>query len=464
MPDIHFPRNSVSGNSLKNSLITGTLLLTLAGVLTRIIGFFYRIFLSRLIGAEGLGIYQLLSPVMALGFAVTAAGIQTAISRFVSSELAQNNPAGARLYFRIGLFLSLLLSAATGFVIWKYADFIGVSMLGDVRCIPLLKIISLSFVPCCIHACINGYYYGRKKAVIPAISQILEQVIRVAGVWLVADIQMQRGQLVTPQIAVWGILFGELASSLYSVTMVCFFSERMENKKTVPNPSVPPSSIRLTKIAKDLCSMAVPLTCSRILLSLCQSAEALLIPIKLRDFGYANSDALSVYGILTGMVFSTIMFPCVLSNSLSVMLLPAIAEANSRKQYNLVQKAIRRTTQLCVILGLVCTSGFLLCGNWIGIHLFHNTLAGIYVRTLSWICPFLFLASTLCSILHGLGKATLTMLINLAGAAIRIIFVFAGIPRIGLSAYLWGMLASQILICALAFFCLHHAPEYVSEK
>ena len=100
MPDIHFPRNSVSGNSLKNSLITGTLLLTLAGVLTRIIGFFYRIFLSRLIGAEGLGIYQLLSPVMALGFAVTAAGIQTAISRFVSSELAQNNPAGARLYFR----------------------------------------------------------------------------------------------------------------------------------------------------------------------------------------------------------------------------------------------------------------------------------------------------------------------------------------------------------------------------
>ena len=464
MPDIHFPRNSVSGNSLKNSLITGTLLLTLAGVLTRIIGFFYRIFLSRLIGAEGLGIYQLLSPVMALGSATTAAGIQTAISRFVSSELAQNNPAGARLYFRIGLFLSLLLSAATGFVIWKYADFIGVSMLGDVRCIPLLKIISLSFVPCCIHACINGYYYGRKRAVIPAISQILEQVIRVAGVWLVADIQMQRGQLVTPQIAVWGILFGELASSLYSVTMICFFSERTENKKTVPNPSVPPSSIRLTKIAKDLCSMAVPLTCSRILLSLCQSAEALLIPIKLRDFGYTNSDALSVYGILTGMVFSTIMFPCVLSNSLSVMLLPAIAEANSRKQYNLVQKAIRRTTQLCVILGLVCTSGFLLCGNWIGIHLFHNTLAGIYVRTLSWICPFLFLASTLCSILHGLGKATLTMLINLAGAAIRIIFVVAGIPRIGLSAYLWGMLASQILICALAFFCLHHAPEYVPEK
>lgn len=214
MPDIHFPRNSVSGNSLKNSLITGTLLLTLAGVLTRIIGFFYRIFLSRLIGAEGLGIYQLLSPVMTLGFAVTAAGIQTAISRFVSSELAQNNPAGARLYFRIGLLLSLFLSAATGFVIWKYADFIGVSMLGDVRCIPLLKIISLSFVPCCIHACINGCYYGQKKTGVPALTQLTEQIARVGTVWLLYQIHMREQTAVPLSVTMWGAVMGEVASTL----------------------------------------------------------------------------------------------------------------------------------------------------------------------------------------------------------------------------------------------------------
>lgn len=318
-------------NPMKQNFISGTLLLTLTGILSRIIGFYYKIFLSRRIGAEGLGIYQLIFPVFALIISVSAAGIQTAISRYCAQCRQKRQ---ARAYLSVGLSGSLLLSASCVWIIWHYAPQIGLSLLEDVRTVPLLRIMTLSLPFACIHACINGYYYGRKKAVIPAISQILEQVIRVAGVWLVADIQMQRGQLVTPQIAVWGILFGELASSLYSVTMVCFFSERTENKKTVPNPSVPPSSIRLTKIAKDLCSMAVPLTCSRILLSLCQSAEALLIPIKLRDFGYANSDALSVYGILTGMVFSTIMFPCVLSNSLSVMLLPAIAEANSRKQYN----------------------------------------------------------------------------------------------------------------------------------
>lgn len=440
-------------NPLKHNLISGTLLLTLTGILSRIIGFYYKIFLSRTIGAEGLGIYQLIFPVFALIISVSAAGIQTAISRYCAQCRQKRQ---ARAYLGVGLSASLLLSAGCIWIVWHYAPQIGLSLLEDTRTVPLLRIMTISLPFACIHSCINGYYYGRKKAAIPAISQILEQVIRVAGVWLVADIQLQQGQHATPQIAVWGILFGELAAALYSVTMLCFVSERMERKKTAPHTEVPSSSIRLAKIGKDLCSMAVPLTCNRILLSLCQSVEALLIPIKLRDFGYTNSDALSVYGILTGMVFSTILFPCVLSNSLSVMLLPAIAEANSQNRKDLVRKAIQKTTQLCVILGLLCTFGFLLCGNWIGIHLFHNTLAGIYVRTLSWICPFLFLASTLCSILHGLGRATLTMLINLAGAAIRIVFIFAGIPLIGLSAYLWGMLVSQILISALAFFSLHH--------
>ena len=70
----------------KNPLITGTIILTLTGFASRFIGFFYRIFLSRVFGAEGMGIYQLTSPVLALTFSLTAAGMQTAISKFVARE------------------------------------------------------------------------------------------------------------------------------------------------------------------------------------------------------------------------------------------------------------------------------------------------------------------------------------------------------------------------------------------
>lgn len=435
-------------NTLKNKLISGTLLLTLTGIISRIIGFYYKIFLSRSIGAEGLGIYQLIFPVFALIISISAAGIQTALSRYCAQCETDRE---ARTYLLVGLTGSLSLSGCCILIIQTYALPIGLTLLEDVRTVTLLRLMTWSLPFACIHACINGYYYGKKKAAIPAISQILEQIVRVTGVWIFLDILAKQGLTPTPKVAVCGILFGELAGALYSLAAL-FFSQ--PTKKTVQKFSAPPASVRISKIAVNLCSMAVPLTCNRILLSICQSTEAILIPMKLRDFGYTNSDALSVYGILTGMVFSTIMFPCVLSNSLSVMLLPAISEANSRHRQDLVKKAVRKTTQLCVILGLLCTLGFLLCGNWIGIHLFHNALASIYIRTLSWICPFLFLASTLCSILHGLGKATITMLINLLGAILRIGFIFVGIPRVGLSAYLWGMLASQILISVLALISL----------
>lgn len=124
--------------STKSTLLTGTLFLTLAGILTRIIGFFYRIFLSRTIGAEGLGIYQLIAPVTAICFAFTAAGIQTSISKFVSMEVGRKNDAGAKTYLSIGLFISLCLSTLCSFFLYHYADFIAVSWLGDKRCTPLL--------------------------------------------------------------------------------------------------------------------------------------------------------------------------------------------------------------------------------------------------------------------------------------------------------------------------------------
>lgn len=129
-------------SSTKYVFITGTLLLTVAGVLTRIIGFFYRIFLSRTIGAEALGIYQLIAPVTALGFAITAAGIQTSVSKYVSAEMGRKNPAGANLYLAIGLFLSLILSTLTGLFIHQNAAFLSHAWLGDpavshcFRCFP----------------------------------------------------------------------------------------------------------------------------------------------------------------------------------------------------------------------------------------------------------------------------------------------------------------------------------------
>ena len=191
--------------SVKRTLFTGTLLLTAAGILSRFIGFFYKIFLSRTIGAEGLGIYQLIFPVMALCFSLTSAGIQTSVSRFVSSEIGKQNPAGARFYLLIGLILSVCLSVFTGLFMWNNSEFIAGSFLQEMRCAPLIKILSFCYVPCSIHSCINGYYYGLKKALVPSLSQLAEQSARVGGVYLIYLVAQSNGRSIAISDAVWGL-------------------------------------------------------------------------------------------------------------------------------------------------------------------------------------------------------------------------------------------------------------------
>ena len=168
-----------------------------------------------------------------------------------------------------------------------------------------------------------------------------------------------------------------------------------------------------------------------------------MIPGQLRQFGYSASESLSVYGILTGMALPMVLFPSVLTNSVSVLLLPAVAEAQEKRDRQYILDAVRKACFYCILLGLGCTFIFLILGNWMGRTLFGNTLAGTFIVTLGWICPFLYLSTTLHSILNGLGKTTSTFLLNVLGLGVRIGFVLYGIPVAGIKGYLWGILISQ---------------------
>lgn len=442
MRNIQIPRHHLTSPTVKNSFITGTLLLTAAGVLTRLIGFFYRIFLSRTIGAEGLGIYQLISPVSALGFAVTAAGIQTSISKFVSMEMGRKNPAGAKRYLFTGLGISLFLSLAVSLTVHKNAALIADTCLGDARCAPLLKVLSYSFIPSCIHACINGYYYGLKKTGIPSLCQLIEQIARVGSVYLLCQIAVNEQRPVSLTITMWGVVIGEIASTLVSVSV----ARLRPGKKNMAS--------RFYVCTKNLVCMALPLTANRVVLNLFASFENIMIPNRLKLFGYTNSEALGVYGILTGMAMSVVMFPSVITNSVSVLLLPTISEAQAAGNETLIRRTIRRTIESCLALGMLCTAGFLFTGNILGNALFGNALAGTFIVTLGWICPFLYLSATLSSILHGLGFPGLTFCLNLTACGIRILFVLFAVPVFGIKSYLWGILTSQIITAVLAILLL----------
>lgn len=424
----------------------GTLILTATGFISRIIGFFYRIYLSRLFGEEGMGIYQLLNPVLALSFSLTAAGYQTAISKLVAEHSAREGRTSF-LPLLTGLSISLPLSFLCSSFLFGSADFIACKLLLEPRTASMLRMLSFAIPLSSVHSCVNGYFYGTKKTAIPALSQLLEQLSRVGCVYIVSAHALSQGKTPSISIAVLGLAVGEVVSMAVSV-IAAYFSYAKEAVKSVTKRNLLP-------VYKSLLGMALPLTGNRLVLNLLGSVESVSIPSKLRLYGYDTATALSVYGVLTGMAMPLIFFPNALTNSVSVLLLPTISESYAVGDTKSVRQASLRTVKYCGILGFFCMCGFFLFGKWAGNTLFHSALAGHFIQTLSFICPFLYLDATLSSILHGLGMAGRIFIMNVACMLLRLLFIFAAVPHVGITGYLWGMLASQLMLSILYLTCLY---------
>ena len=146
----------------KHPLLAGGFILTLTGLISRLIGFFYRIYMSRIFGEEGMGVYQLIGPIMALAFSLTAAGFQTSISKFVAETTrttTQKHVWVSTKPFYMALSVSLPLSIFIMLVLFHYAEPLAFNYLKEPRTAPLIRILALSIPLSAFHACINGYFY-----------------------------------------------------------------------------------------------------------------------------------------------------------------------------------------------------------------------------------------------------------------------------------------------------------------
>ena len=421
----------------KERFFKGTFLLTSAGLISRIMGFFYRIFLSHTIGAEGIGLYQLVVPLQHLVLAMTTFGIQTALSRLISSHTALGEKKEAQDCFRIGTFLALFLSGMAAWSIFTFSDFFAVQILKEPATESLIRLLALSFPFASVHLCVNSYYLGLKKASFPAATQILEQVVRIFSTCLLWQICLSRNIAVTAMIAVAGSFLSELAAALCS--FICVSLNSSVSSHHIEKP--------VQKIS-EIGHMALPLTLNRLLLSVLAAIEVLLIPQCLRMYGLS--------GVFTGMALPCILFPSTVTSSASVILMPSVAEMQALGHHKKIRYITRTTCTACILLGSLCTTVFYFGGNFAGTILFHNTDAGLYIRTLSFICPFLYTNIALTSILNGLGKTGTTLVHSVLGILLRISFVIFAIPVLGIRGYLYGLLLSEILLSLLHIYALYH--------
>ncbi len=414
-------------------LIKGTLTLTVAALISRLMGFVYRIYLAGTIGSEGMGLYQLISPVLTFSFALCALGIQTSISKLVSEK-----PKKAFYYLICGMLISVSASTIIAVLVYVNADFLATNWFKDVRLISLLKILSFAIPLACAHSCINGYYYGKSTSSIPAISQLVEQISRISTVYIAAQFKN-----VTPEITVLALVCGEGFGAVFSI-----ISLKLHRHFS-------PSSLKnLGAGCLEIFKLSIFLTTNRVCIHFLSAIETILLPQMLIKTGLDYNNALSTYGVLTGMAIPLILFPSALINSFSVMLLPEVSKRNAVNNKNTLSTTCIKSISFAIMFGMVFTAFFIVFGHKLGSTIFKSPDVGIYVKCLAFLCPFIYLSNTLSSILNGLGKTKATFKCALTSHTISLIFVIFLVPKLGIYGYMLGLLFSHIIESIMFYISL----------
>ncbi|MBC7347111.1 MAG: polysaccharide biosynthesis protein, partial [Clostridia bacterium] len=303
----------------------GATVLLLTNLANRALAFLYRLLMVRLLGAEGVGLYEMVFPVYSLVLVVTTAGLPLALAKLTAERTATGDWAQARRFFFLAatvLFLSGLFSA---FFLWHLTPVLAGRVLADPRVDKALRLTvpALLVVPAC--SAFRGLFQGVKRLSRPAFSQLAEQVVRVTAGLYLAWRFLPRGLDHAAAGLVAGMVAGETAGFLY--LLHAYWRERPLGPGGGRRPS-----LGLVASWRELWRLGFPVTVARIVAAVVLTLEAVLIPQRLQAAGYSLRQATDLYGQFAGIALTLVHLPTVLTISLAAAMVPAVAEATARSQ------------------------------------------------------------------------------------------------------------------------------------
>lgn len=435
------------------SIAKGALILTLAGIITRILGFIYRVYMSNTIGSEGMGLYQLIVPIYMLVWSISSSGISTTISKLTAQENAENKYGNINKILFHSMLISITVAASLSVTIYTLSDEICVNLLKDTRAILSLKLICFCFPFMAAGSCIRGWFFGLQETLTPAISQVFEQSVRMAAIFFLSGILIPKGVEFASAAAVTGMCLGEIASFVY-----VYISHR-HFKKEKKLYSKPTMNIRIVYTA--ILAMAIPLTANRMTGSFLSTIENILIPQKLQAFGLTQKEAMAMYGEISGMVMPLIMFPSSILTALSTTLLPAISEAAAKNNNTRIISALKKSMSFTSIIGIGACGLFITYSNEICELIYNRYELGNFLFLIGITCPLTYLQVTFSGILNGLGEQIFIFKTSLISSFINISFIYFLIPKYGIYAFILGWLISLLTV---SFICIKRTIKRTGLK
>lgn len=424
----------------RQTIIKGAVILTAANIITRLIGFFYRIYMAKTIGAEGMGLFQLITPLYMLVWSVSSSGLSTTMSKLTAQEKAKGHIGNAKRLLHCSVAIAVSVALCFSLVMYFFSEEIAETIIKNSKTALSLRIISLCFPFMAAGSVMRGYYLGLQNTSISAISQVLEQCVRMAVIYMLASTLIPKGLEYACGAAVWGMAAGEIISFMY---VLIYHIIRHRHYKP---------SLSMGGALAMICAMAIPLTLNRMTGSIFSTAENLLIPGQLMRFGMSESEAISLLGRLTGMAMPLITFPSSLLTALATATMPAISESYALKNRLRIKSTIHQSLTITAIIGVFTTAIFITYPYELGMLIYSQRQIGSMLRMLAIMCPFMYTQVTLSAVLNGLGEQLFIFKTGIFSSLINITGIIALIPLYGINAFLYVWILSSILITFMTLY------------
>lgn len=422
-----------NSNTNNSKFLKGTMILTISSIIVKVIGSLNWIILSRVLGGEGIGLYQMGFPIYLMAITVSSAGVPVAISIITSEKLANKDYRGAKRVFNVSLRLLLISGLIFSSALFFGADFlINQHIIRDSRAYYSIIALAPAVFFVTFLASFRGYLQGWQIMTPTATSEVVEQLVRVITMLVFADLFMPYGLA----YAAGGASMGAGAGAFCALLVLMWFYRRLKRRLhaeiEAQDDSIPTESAG--HIIKRLLKLALPVSLTSLMLPIGANLDLLIVPQRLEAAGFDVRHATELFGYLTGMAVPLVNLATIFTAAMTISLVPSISESRALERFDAIRDKIRLAFRVAMIITFPCFMGLFFLAEKVAALIYNAPGAAGAIQTMSVGILFLGMHQISTGILQGLGKTAIPVINMILACLVKVVMSWwlTAIPFLGI--------------------------------
>lgn len=413
----------------KDNFFKNSFLLTASNVTTGIIGFIFSIYLSKLIGAEGIGLYNLVMPIYNLFICMMTSGVAASISQISAVYSSKNENTNLTNTIKVVISFNFVWALLISIIVFIFAPSIGTYGIKDVRTINAIRVTCPAMVFIALSNILKGYFWGTSKITAPAVIDIFEKTLRIFTVALLVYTFQAKTLSTLVTLCYVALAFGELQS------LILLFIYYKRSIRKLPKTYEKPE--RRSQLLFNVLIICLPLTLNGFLSNVFNTLSTLIVPRCLVNAGFPHSEALAMIGKFSGMAMMIIGIPLIVVSSINTLLIPDLSQTMSSGNYYDASIRIHKVLKISFLLGLATTLICSIIPNELGEMFYQRSDLGSYIKAAGLCAPIFFVSLPMNSILNGLNRQGIILRNSVIVAILELVglYIFTSMRSINIYGY-----------------------------